>query len=273
MGIAYFLWFLLCKMWKANRVPRFLPRIHIPLLMKLYSVRYLETHWGSLFSRSANCRECNHVITDHSHDLCHTHAYCARKGQYHAALCYVCCDLWHRAEDTSDPSDAISAFETLSAWIAGFRKNSKGRRPGQDHFYDPHEKARLSEMHVIIANLKSIPGLDLDQEHVSRPKSRSPRSTPPHSSQCTPPHSQDVLDVEDDDESPPPTPYLATFHFVSSPANSDATSHHSGGEQCDYLFVFFQFFNIVGFFQCFTYFSYVNVLFFIYDFFNAVAVV
>ena len=184
---------------------------------------------GVFSFRSANCRECRHTITDFSHDLCHSHAYCARGGQYHAAVCYICCDLWQRAQDTSDPEDAIAAFDMLTAWIAGFRKNSKGRRPGQDHFFDPREKARMSDLHVIVANLKAIPGLDLESHHQPRPSSRSPHSTPPHPSQCTPPRSQE-LDVEEEEECSPSSPYLATFHFVSSPASSDAPSHESGGE-------------------------------------------
>ena len=110
---------------------------------------------GIFYSRLGKCRECNHSTSDLSHDLCRSHAFCARGFQYYGAVCSTCDDLWYRARDFSDSEDAIRALDLLSDWIRGFRKNSKGRPAGQDHFYDPREKIQLQELHALVANLRS----------------------------------------------------------------------------------------------------------------------
>ncbi|XP_064116557.1 myosin-1B-like [Macrobrachium nipponense] len=40
-------------------------------------------------------------------------------------------------------------------------KNSKYRKKGQDHFFDPHERAEFQELHDVHQNLRDIPRLDL----------------------------------------------------------------------------------------------------------------
>ena len=110
---------------------------------------------GVLFFRLGKCRECKHSTSDLSHDLCRSHAFCAKGSQYFGALCSTCEDLWDRARDFTDPQDSIAAFDALAGWIKGFRKNSKGRPPGQVHFYDPRERVRFQELHAMIANLRS----------------------------------------------------------------------------------------------------------------------
>ena len=108
------------------------------------------------FFQQMACRECNHITGDLTHELCRTHAYCARGWQYHGAICAVCDDLWARSKDVSNPEDAIDAFDGLKEWIRGFSKNSRHRQPGQDHFYDQEERDTYQEVHAIHANLKAI---------------------------------------------------------------------------------------------------------------------
>ena len=121
---------------------------------------------------------CQHSIDDSSHDLCHTHAYCAKEGKYYAAICATCEDLWYRSKDFDDPEDAIVAFDALTAWIRGFRRNSKGRPAGQDYFYDPHERAQFQELHAMVANLRAVPDLDASAAHQPRPLQRSATAAP-----------------------------------------------------------------------------------------------
>ena len=116
--------------------------------------RYMNSH-GDLFYRLGKCRECKHSTSDLSHDLCRSHAFCAKGSQYYGAPCSTCEDLWDRSRDFTDPEDAIASFDLLAGWIKGFRKNSKGRSPGQDHFFDPRERIRFQELHAMIANLRS----------------------------------------------------------------------------------------------------------------------
>ena len=102
------------------------------------------------------CRHCHHPTLDTSHEFCRTHAYCARGGQYHGALCSTCDELWERARDLDNPDDAVTAFLQLKSWIEGFRRNSKNRPPGSDHFYDPQERALYDDVFAIHANLRII---------------------------------------------------------------------------------------------------------------------
>ena len=93
-------------------------------------------------------------MDDPYHDLCRSHSYCARGTQYYAAACAVCQELWERAKDVSFPDDAMAAFDALSEWIAGFRKNSRKRPPGQDYFYSPREKSDFQDLFALHANLR-----------------------------------------------------------------------------------------------------------------------
>ena len=100
---------------------------------------------------------------DTTHDLCRTHAYCSKNGQYHGAMCAICDDLWEQAKDTEVPEEAMSAFHNLSTWIKGFRKNSRNRPRGQDHFFDSKERIEFQELHAIHANLQWIAASDSSQ--------------------------------------------------------------------------------------------------------------
>ena len=97
---------------------------------------------------------------DLTHELCRTHAFCARGSQYHGAICSVCDDLWQTAKDLDNPDDAVIAWEGLKEWIRGFRKNSRHRTNGEDHFYDKDERIMFEETHALHANLKIITVLD-----------------------------------------------------------------------------------------------------------------
>ena len=106
------------------------------------------------------CRQCHHQTTDISHEFCRTHAYCSREGQYLAALCNTCVELWERAQDIDNPEDAVPAFQLLKAWIEGFRRNAKTRPRGVDHFFDPHEREAYEDLFAVHANLRIITQLD-----------------------------------------------------------------------------------------------------------------
>ena len=51
-----------------------------------------------------HCQTCRHVIRwcGASHDLCRTHAPCARGFQYYASDCDICERLWETAADVSN---------------------------------------------------------------------------------------------------------------------------------------------------------------------------
>ena len=102
-----------------------------------------------------NCLECHHRITDTTHQLCRSHAYCARGPQYYKGFCTVCDDLWYRARGYEEyPLDAAIAWELLQRWVLGFRKNSKLREKGQHYFFDAKEYAEFSELGAIHGALK-----------------------------------------------------------------------------------------------------------------------
>ena len=201
--------------------------------------------------RSGNCRECRHSISDDSHDLCHSHAYCARGYQYYSVACATCEDLWERARDLSDPEDAILAFNTLSKWIKGFRKNSRNRPKGQDHFLCPRERAQFEELFAMISNIKAIPKLD-QRERQSRPPRRSPprHTTPPRTErhiiqesqplpEPSPEHEIVASDASADDSDK--SSYVPTFTFVGSPEETLApldSSSESDGEFSFWLVYF-----------------------------------
>ena len=110
-----------------------------------------------------SCRKCGHDMDPGDfifHDLCHTHAYCARGAQYYGAACAICEELWERSNDLDSPEDAIIAFTSLKKWIIGFRKNSRKRPAGMGHFFDSEEKNKFQEMNSIHANLKLISKMD-----------------------------------------------------------------------------------------------------------------
>ena len=106
---------------------------------------------------------CHHVSDDTTHDLCRAHSYCSKNGQYHGATCAIYEDLWEQARDTDAPEEAMTAFQNLSTWIKGFRKNSRNRPRGQDHFVDPQERASFQELHAIHANFRWIAASDASQ--------------------------------------------------------------------------------------------------------------
>ena len=113
-----------------------------------------------------SCRKCGHDMDPKDfvfHDLCHTHAYCAKGAQYFGAACSVCEELWERSKDLDSPEDAVIAFKALKGWIIGFRKNSRKRPAGMDHFFDLSEKADYQEWNSIHANLNAISQLDDSQ--------------------------------------------------------------------------------------------------------------
>ena len=110
------------------------------------------------------CRHCHHPTTDLSHDFCRTHAYCNRDGQYHGALCTTCDELWERAQDIENPSDAVPAFQMLKSWIEGYRRNSKARPPGCDFFFDPQERSSYEDLFAVHANLRIIARMDSQQQ-------------------------------------------------------------------------------------------------------------
>ena len=99
------------------------------------------------------CRICNRDSDDWTHEYCRAHSFCSASGgsQYHMQPCYVCKDLLDRASDTDNPDDAIHAFNGLTAWILGFRKNSKHRPAGQDYFLIPAERTAVERLHALHA--------------------------------------------------------------------------------------------------------------------------
>ena len=100
------------------------------------------------------CKTCNRESEDSTHPYCRAHSFCAAAGgaQYHAAPCYICQTLFDRASDGDNPLDAIEAFEGLSKWIGGFRKNSRHREKGQDHFFEPLERDAFEQLHALHAS-------------------------------------------------------------------------------------------------------------------------
>ena len=166
-----------------------------------------------------NCIVCHHLIRmcGSSHDYCRSHAPCARGGQYYAAKCPTCEELWQTAADSDSPSAAIEAFHSLRHWIRGFVKNSKAREPGKDIFVDPAERMDFLELEILIRNIADIPSLDLppppppvSSQHSSR--SRLVKSTPTSvPSSLAAPKSQDSLPPLRDQSSD-------WFIFQSSPS-------------------------------------------------------
>ena len=115
-------------------------------------------------------KECHHEIDDTSHDLCRSHAFCARGYLSYAAPCAVCEELWERSRDISDAEDSMLAFQALQEWVKGFRKNSRRRPKGESYFFDENEKSRYQDLLAIHHNLGDIQGLDmtpLDTREVS----------------------------------------------------------------------------------------------------------
>ena len=110
------------------------------------------------------CRQCHHATSDLSHDYCRTHAYCARDGQYLAAMCNTCDELWDRAKDLDCPDDAVAAFQMLKEWVEGFRRNARARPRGVDHFFDPQERIAYDDLYAVHANLRLINRLDSSQQ-------------------------------------------------------------------------------------------------------------
>ena len=180
---------------------------------------------GVYFFFRKGCRECHHPTSDETHDLCRSHAYCARGYQYHGAICATCEDLWERAQDLSNPRDAVSAFKALSSWIKGFRKNSKFRPKGQDHFYDPEERVRFQDLFAKIAKLRSASPARRPQVRPSRPRRPSPLSgdvppsTPPRDDPS--PHQDDHDSGSSSGDSDVPSNYVPSFAFVGSSRESD----------------------------------------------------
>ena len=78
-----------------------------------------------LFFLQMACRECKQPTSDLTHDLCRSHSYCSRQGQYHGAVCGTCEELWYHAQDEVKVDDAKVAFFALKGWIEGFRKTRK----------------------------------------------------------------------------------------------------------------------------------------------------
>ena len=96
------------------------------------------------------CGVCHRDSDDNTHRLCRAHSFCSLAGgsQYLAAPCLVCMDLFDRAEDLDEPEDAQHAYFGLYKWILGFRKNSRNRQRGQDHFANPDERSRFEAIHA-----------------------------------------------------------------------------------------------------------------------------
>ena len=96
------------------------------------------------------CAICNRDSDDYTHRLCRAHSFCSLAGgsQYLANPCLVCQELFERAEDLDDPDDAHQAYLGLYKWILGFRKNSRNRNKGQDHFADQNERSRFEAIHA-----------------------------------------------------------------------------------------------------------------------------
>ena len=117
-----------------------------------------------------SCRECHRPVGDILHDLCHTHAYCARRPQYYSVPCVICEELWERARDLDRPEDAMVAFKALKKWIWGFRKNSRHRPKGLGHFYSEKEKSEFQELNAIHSNLEDIASSDRESFSSSRGK-------------------------------------------------------------------------------------------------------
>ena len=105
-----------------------------------------------LFS-AMGCRVCNRESDDQTHEYCRAHAHCNEYGaaRYLAEPCHTCQELFERAADLSDPDEAAYAFVALQEWITGFRKNSRNREPGQDHFVDPAERASYGQLYAVHA--------------------------------------------------------------------------------------------------------------------------
>ena len=103
-----------------------------------------------------SCRECGKQLDDSLHDLCRGHAYCAKGPQYFGAPCVICEDLWERSRDLDHPDEAVEAFKILKVWVHGFRKNSRKRPKGMDHFHSQQERDDFQELNAIHTNLAAI---------------------------------------------------------------------------------------------------------------------
>ena len=135
------------------------------LIRELYKIEYfmkifcIETHWKFfpfLFT-DMGCHTCGRESEDTSHDFCRAHSFCNDGGgaRYFADPCYICQELFDRAADMSNLEDSKTAFLQLSGWIQGFRKNSRNREPGQDHFVDPQERAAYQQLYALHSRRRS----------------------------------------------------------------------------------------------------------------------
>ena len=126
----------------------------------MYSLITMTRCFHSASSFSMTCRECPKDVDDIYHDLCRGHSYCARGPQYFGAPCVVCEEVWERARDLDEPQEAMRAFDALKEWIIGFRKNSRHRPKGMDHFYSKEERDAYQKLNAIHTNLKEIAKTD-----------------------------------------------------------------------------------------------------------------
>ena len=115
-----------------------------------------ETHRGFFFFlRMSRCADCKHYIKASTHDRCRAHSDCARGPLYFGALCGVCQGLWSRARAFDDDlEDARIAFSLLAEWIEGFRKNSKGRKPGSPYCAEDQEKVEFERLRTFFNKTK-----------------------------------------------------------------------------------------------------------------------
>ena len=116
------------------------------------------------------CRHCSDRVGDLFHDMCRSHAECAKGIQYYARPCSVCQELWRRARDLDHPEDAIVAFKVLKEWIHGFRKNSRHRSSGSDYFFCDRERDLFRELSILNANLEDISASDRDSIPAAQPR-------------------------------------------------------------------------------------------------------
>ena len=55
-----------------------------------------------------------------------------------------------------DLSDAKEAWQHLRSWISGFRRNSRNRPRGEDHYYDPQDRENYQRILLLHSRRRTL---------------------------------------------------------------------------------------------------------------------
>ena len=111
-----------------------------------------------LFTDMSRCGTCHHPIGDSGqlHGFCRSHAPCARGSRYCSLDCHTCTVLWDCAADYDHPTVSVPAFDSLFAWVEGFKRNSKNRPAGTSIFLYEEEEDNYDLVRFMAQSAKIV---------------------------------------------------------------------------------------------------------------------